>query len=248
MTLISIRAIFAIFLDLALIIERIARKKMTRATHFFSLPERASFGDCHCTHVTAYFVVPTGADIIYTAEYRPERDISFQKNIFQSGERASGEKIPPPGLRPGILTLPAAVSVVCCAYETGMCTSISVSSRKRAGKSMSFCFLSLLSPSSSSLCLSLSLSLFVRLHIHLPSGEKGINSSVWIKPIRAERNAAATRKKRAPRHERFNAEGQGCRDGDGKNSAVIPRAVRKKFLPAVRENIFNHFYGRKFSI
>jgi hypothetical protein len=38
--------------------------------------------------MTAYFVVPTGADIIYTVEYRPERDISFQKNIFQSGERA----------------------------------------------------------------------------------------------------------------------------------------------------------------
>jgi len=53
-------------------------------------PRTTSFGDC--THVTAYFVVPTGADIIYTAEYRPERDISFQKNIFQSGERARAAK------------------------------------------------------------------------------------------------------------------------------------------------------------
>lgn len=87
-----------------------------RAAHFFS--PGASFGDC--THVTAYFVVPMVAtDIIYTVEYRPERDISFQKNIFQRGERR-GEKIPPPGLRPGILTPPAAVPVVCCAYETGV--------------------------------------------------------------------------------------------------------------------------------
>lgn len=49
--------------------------------------------------MTAYFVVPTGADIIYTAEYRPERDISFQKNIFQRGERAP-RKNTAPGLTP----------------------------------------------------------------------------------------------------------------------------------------------------
>ena len=60
----------------------------TLTAHFF--PRTTSFGDC--THMTAYFVVPTGADIIYTAEYRPERDISFQKNIFQSGERARAAK------------------------------------------------------------------------------------------------------------------------------------------------------------
>lgn len=70
------------------------REKMTRAFghasgSFFFL-RTTSFGDC--THMTAYFVVPTGADIIYTVEYRPERDISFQKNIFQSGERARAAK------------------------------------------------------------------------------------------------------------------------------------------------------------
>lgn len=74
--------------------------------------------------MTAYFVVPTGADIIYTVEYRPERDISFQKNIFQSGERARAtKKYRPQAYRPGILT-PPAVPVVCCAYETGMHTDL----------------------------------------------------------------------------------------------------------------------------
>lgn len=84
----------------------------------------ASFGDC--THMTAYFVVPTSADIIYTAEYRPVREILACRKIFfrATNARASGEKIPPPDLRPGILTPPADVSVVCCAYETGVHTDL----------------------------------------------------------------------------------------------------------------------------
>lgn len=100
--------------------ERRQREKMTRAFghasgSFFPpapsvLPpppslslslRRASFGDC--THMTAYFVVPTGADIIYTAEYRPgEREILACRKIFfrATNARASGEKIPPLGLPP----------------------------------------------------------------------------------------------------------------------------------------------------
>jgi len=77
---------------------------MTRALghasdSFFS-PRRASFGDC--THMTAYFVVPTGADIIYTAEYRPEREILACRKIFFRATNGARErrKNTAPGLTP----------------------------------------------------------------------------------------------------------------------------------------------------
>lgn len=186
---------------------------MTRAfgrasDSFFSLPGGSLFWRLHshgsllcCTYGRGYY--------LHGGISARERYQLLEKYFSEWRTRASGEKIPPPGLRPGILTLPAAVPVVCCAYETGMCTSISVSSRKGGRKIDVFLFPVPFFPRSLSLSLLalFSFFFFIRLHIHLPSGEKGINSSVWIKPIleakRSRRNA--TRKKRAPRHERFNA-------------------------------------------
>ena len=109
---------------------------------------------------------------------------------------------------------------------------------------MSFCFLSLLSLFS----FSLYLFFFVQLYIHLPSGGKGINSRVWIKPIppqRAKRNA--TRKKRASRHGgRFNAAAVQwcCRDGDRKNSAVILCIARKNFSYRLRKYFQSFLRGK----
>jgi len=83
--------------------KRAARKNDAALGHandsFFS-PRRASFGDC--THMTAYFVVPTGADIIYTAEYRPEREILACRKIFFRATNGARErrKNTAPGLTP----------------------------------------------------------------------------------------------------------------------------------------------------